>query len=1438
MKKYSKFLAVLLAVAMILPGLAQAGFAAEGLKVTRLSGGNAVETAIDVSQEAYDKADTVVIAGRVGSADALTGTLLAASKNAPLLIAGAGKDENTAKVVAEIKRLGAKEVIILGGEEAVKPVVKAELEAIAGVTVTRIDGGKDGRWGTAAELAKKADNTKNVFLALGRTARAGDSLADALVIGPVAAKLGRPVLLTKTNELPEATKKAIKDLGVTNVTIVGGEGAVTPAVKAELEAMGLTVDRDAGGNRYDTATVVARKYFANPENLILASGLKDADALVGGYFGVKLNAPILLTREGKLADETKAYMEANKLNTYVLGGTTVVEEAVVTEAEAVLAGEEVEELKVVSVSAINTNGTKVALEGQTVSPGVKFEVVYSEEIKASTANLNSIKLYKGTALAPVIKIEVAGDNKTVTVTPAAMSNSSDYKLSLSKAVQTATGTAATAKDVTFKTNNNTFVTGLTTDVTGSNTSITTNVVPLGDLAALNIVELQFNNKLDSGSINASTVKIYNTTEDKEVAGTITPAISGTSSIRFNIPATAGDWKVQAANSTYRIEVSGVIDEFGNTIEDYTKNVVVAPTAPSVTVRKSDGSIFANNDVLNYRKATITNDSDVVVPGAKITLTFNVKMDLASVNSNNIYVETATGEKVAGDLSYDANSKIATWVPKTDLEQDASFKFVINNKVKDQFGQIYAGLTRKFTTTSAAPSQVVSVTPENGTQTAVPVNEVFTVNFKFANKTYEDTLTPSAQQTPAGATNKNDKTASVHVYNAATGAYVNPANYTISQETNLENIKVTFKTGILNKNATYAIKLIGKNDSGDSVKTTIVDGFGNPMSNDYLYTFTTEPADTATPAPTKVVTVTAGGDAFGSAAKELTNGAVNVDDTKDLDIIFSKQLGVVTFDSLADANIDGNVVLEELNVATGVWSQSALSNSSRQNDAVKGQGYVRIGAADLSANKKYRVTIIPTVGASTIKDLAGVNAMEEEFTFTFSTGNGPVSVDPSTTLANTNSDVTTASAAVGSNKVNAVNLTGAANDNIAIELSTGDFFFTTFVSKDAGNDITLGDPLPKTVATGAKIVNLTTVNSSFAKYSTSVDTKAPLAIRVNGNAGAKLDEATIENAVKLYKDADNSVVPAKITYKLINSDQDALVSINPTDDLDGSTAYYIRVDGLKDKLGNEQTSTSKATKLSFKTVAVTEQVVLSEFNITPGQLVSPKKELSFKVANTDLTKAQIEALFADDVQDDTIAVVTSTIDIVEIDGVVATGDKVKATISYVDGTVTVTPTIPLQANTTYQLRIAKDAFGGGAAQLSEDKTIEFRTTAAVAPKLLSAKHIEAGATGLEGDVFILTLDSSITVATNAPAADGSDFNTFFTITGGQLSNQAAANGIQSVKTTNNGKTVTITYGGVATGDYIIPTQTTIAPTVTLKAVDTDNTGATGIAFSTDSVVITK
>ncbi len=158
-------------------------------------------------------------------ADALAVSPLAWKGRTPVLLTG--RDTLPRATATAIRAGGVTRVVVLGGTGAVSDEVAGAVEALPGVSVTRIAGAD--RSGTAAALAASAV-ADHGFSAI-RVGVASGRSVDALAAGPVAGKAGYPLLLASSpTDLGATTRGALAARGAkADVVVIGGQGAVADA---------------------------------------------------------------------------------------------------------------------------------------------------------------------------------------------------------------------------------------------------------------------------------------------------------------------------------------------------------------------------------------------------------------------------------------------------------------------------------------------------------------------------------------------------------------------------------------------------------------------------------------------------------------------------------------------------------------------------------------------------------------------------------------------------------------------------------------------------------------------------------------------------------------------------------------------------------------------------------------------------------------------------------------------------------------------------------------------------------------------------------------------------------------------------------------------------------------------------------------------------------
>lgn len=986
MKKYSKFLAVVLAFAMVLPGVAQAAVVETtegGIEVTRLGGVDRVGTAVLASETAYkDGAESVVLAGFNGEVDALTGTLLAADKNAPLLVTRQAKLTDETKL--EIERLKAKTVYILGGEDAVSAAVETELEGLVD-SVVRVKG--SGREDTAANVAKevKGTNASDVFLALGRPATEGDALADALAIGPVSAMKKAPVLLAKKDSIPSETVQAMKDLNVKNVTIVGGTSAIAPSVEAALKAEGYTVTRIGESGREKTALKIAETYFADPANLIVAYGRKSADALVGGYMGAKLNAPILLTNNAGLTEETVAYVTANPLSTFVLGGEEVITDTVLKQVVAALEGGEEVELKVESVSAINQTSLKVTGEGLgqlttadiTVEDNNATKVTASADGKSATVELQSALVSEQDVKVTIKENEESTKEFTVTykfeVTSVTIE---DQLFDDDRANQTVkfkvNGVDADMDYLTLNNYNVTFVaknanTGAAdTSLFGANTS-TTGVIDNPAVKGAYTVEVQVTKAGEAMVTDTAEVSIVNL--DAQTTALEAPVF-------YN----HGADKADDSSAAYGARGTSNDDLLN---DDFVQNSTTFVAGEGFDMLRLYGTVAGEKQLIGKGDIVVTSSNDAVVSvdaakalkaeaAGTATLTFKVGEAVKTVN---VTVTNNNREL----------RKVAATPNSVKLVQTYSKDVVL--KATDQYGDPI----------SVAAADVTEVVPENASAVALVSGNITELETDVADSIGTMVATVTGNQVGKG---------SIFYKDATTGKVLGSVLVDVSDVANLGNLKLERIAGLstdnnlaLNADNTIVYELAQYNTNGVYMEGIDLQGRILEVVDGTIATvqFTSDDGTTLTTGPTvgtganEVVTAVMGDLGFVVTAKKAGKTDILLKDPasgkqEKFTITVTEDAFEVTnvdFKSAPEVDYAGKTInykdvlsvieSNDDDILTGVTLNKATEHKVRISEVAGSIGIVYL---DVNANGKYNAGTDVPLGVVTISKTASSSITAE------------------------------------------------------------------------------------------------------------------------------------------------------------------------------------------------------------------------------------------------------------------------------------------------------------------------------------------------------------------------------------------------------------------------------------------------------------------------------
>lgn len=287
--------------------------------LVRLGGSNRYSTAIKISDTGWTSSDYIILANGTNYADALCGVSLAAYLDAPILLTENYRNLET-EVLSKIQQLGAKEIIILGGYKVISANIEDSLKT--SYSVTRVYGSS--RYETSLAIARYIDELKGEkstsFIAV-----TGTGYADALSISPYAGITDTPIIyFNAIDGLTASTEAYIT--GMTSAVAVGGLRVIPDAILDDIRALGISVERLRGSDRYETCyTIVSRYSDMFKNDLMIATGENFPDALAGGALAAKLEIPLLLTSNANVPDKIASLIQSrNADKIYIAGGAKLI----------------------------------------------------------------------------------------------------------------------------------------------------------------------------------------------------------------------------------------------------------------------------------------------------------------------------------------------------------------------------------------------------------------------------------------------------------------------------------------------------------------------------------------------------------------------------------------------------------------------------------------------------------------------------------------------------------------------------------------------------------------------------------------------------------------------------------------------------------------------------------------------------------------------------------------------------------------------------------------------------------------------------------------------------------------------------------------------------------------------------------------------------------
>ncbi|SJT00398.1 cell wall-binding repeat-containing protein [Clostridioides difficile] len=344
-----------------------------------LTGSGRWETAIKISQAGWKKSENAVLVNDNSIADALSATPFAKAKDAPILLTQSNKLDSRTK--AELKRLGVKNVYLIGGSIALSSEIEKQLNA-ENINFERISG--NSRYDTSLKLAEKLDREKSISKIVVVNGEKG--LADAVSVGAIAAQENMPIILSDSENGTEVADNFIDSKGIEKSYVIGGTYSISNSVERSLP----NATRIAGSSRSETNAKIIEEFYKDTDikNIyVTKDGTRSKhdliDSLAVGVLAAKNSSPIVLS--GNKLDATQKDVLNTKIINKVtqiggLGNENAVEDILDMQEETKYTVETIDELNV-AIKKADANDTIKFIPEKDKNINSSFKIETDKAIK-------------------------------------------------------------------------------------------------------------------------------------------------------------------------------------------------------------------------------------------------------------------------------------------------------------------------------------------------------------------------------------------------------------------------------------------------------------------------------------------------------------------------------------------------------------------------------------------------------------------------------------------------------------------------------------------------------------------------------------------------------------------------------------------------------------------------------------------------------------------------------------------------------------------------------------------------------------------------------------------------------------------------------------------------------------------------------------------------
>ena len=277
--------------------------------------------------------------------------------------------------------------------------------------------------------------------------------------------------------------------------------------------------------------------------------------------------------------------------------------------------------------------------------------------------------------------------------------------------------------------------------------------------------------------------------------------------------------------------------------------------------------------------------------------------------------------------------------------------------------------------------------------------------------------------------------------------------------------------------------------------------------------------------------------------------------------------------------------------------------------------------------------------------------------------------------------------------------------------------------------------------GASTFTFTTADVAAPTLSSSSPADNATAFAEGNNIVLNFSEAVdVESGnIVIYKTSDNSVVETiSVTGNKVTGSGTSQITINPTNDLESSTEYYVKIDAsaFDDSVGNSYDGINDSTSLSF----TTDDTVAPSLTST-----SPEDNSTLIAFDSNIVLNFSEAV---DVESGDIVIHKSSDNSV-VETIDVTSNQVTGS-----GTtqITINPSVTLESSTQYYVKIDTTAFddssGNSYSGIEDTTTLSFTTADTTAPTVTSVSSSTPNGSYNVGDVIEVqvTFSENVTVDT--------------------------------------------------------------------------------------------